>query len=90
MSQALLQIAKAFVSRNIDAETFVDTYIAAWRKERDCDLLLDDSDILSIALSSIFCIADLYNPEDDREHYEFDAHTLLSNVQKILNESSLL
>ncbi|MEI8634959.1 colicin immunity domain-containing protein [Vibrio sp. PP-XX7] len=33
---------------------------------------MDTEDNLNECLSSIFCLADLFNPDADREEYEFD------------------
>lgn len=35
-------------------------------------------------LSSIFCLADLYNPHDDREDYEFSEDKLRDEVRRLI------
>ena len=52
-----------------------------WRIERDTNILLNDSDRLSEILSSVFCIADLYNSEFDKEYYELGSNELYENIK---------
>lgn len=72
----------------IPTQEFVDAYIDNWRKERDSDELLKDDAVTSEKLSSLFCIADLFNPEEDREEYEFDETRLRLEMKKILDGTS--
>lgn len=84
MSQSLLNLAKKFVSGGIAPDAFVEAFADGWRGERDSGLLVQDDDVLSEKLSTIFCFADLYNAEEDREEYEYDASKLRCEVEKIL------
>ena len=84
MSQALLNLAKNFVSGEIAPDVFVEEFANGWRSERDSGLLVKDDDVLSEKLSTIFCFADLYNPDDEREEYEYDASKLKSEVEKLV------
>jgi hypothetical protein len=49
--------------------------------------LLDDNKT-SEALSSIFCLIDLFNPDDDRYEYELDEQRLRLKVLEILTALS--
>ena len=80
MSITLYKFAQSFVSGRLSAEKFVDSFQEMWKIERDDGLLSEDEDRLSEALSSIFCLADLYNPDDDREDYELDENQLREEV----------
>lgn len=84
MSQTLLNLAKDFVAGGIEVDAFVEAFADGWRDERDSGLLVKDDDVLSEKLSTIFCFADLYNPSDDREEYEYDANKLRFEVAKLL------
>ena len=84
MSQALLTLAKEFVSGALAPDAFVEQFANGWREERDAGLLVKDDDALSETLSTIFCFADLYNPEEDREEYEYDERRLRAEVEKVL------
>ena len=83
MSKKLLEYVDRFLRGGIPVNVFVDNYVDDWRAERDSDDLLADDPIRSEKLSSIFCIVDLYNPDDDRELYEFDETRLREEVQKL-------
>lgn len=85
MSQELADFATRFVEGKVAAETFADEFIDRWKQERDDGRLLQDSSELSERLSTVFCFADLYNPRDDREDYEFDEVTFRTKVQNILS-----
>jgi len=84
MSEALFKLAKEFVSGGISPGAFVEAFADGWREERDSGLLVKDDDVLSEKLSTIFCFADLYNPDEDREEYEYDANKLKSEVEKVV------
>ncbi|EIT00871.1 bacterial self-protective colicin-like immunity family protein, partial [Yersinia pestis PY-89] len=51
----------------MSAQVFANAYIEFWRIERDQRICLKDNEKLNECLSSIFCLADLYNPDSDRE-----------------------
>ena len=83
MSKKLLEYVDRFLRGDIPLNEFVDNYVDDWRAERDSDDLLADDPITSEKLSSIFCIVDLYNPDDDREEYELNETRLREEVQKV-------
>ncbi|GKX58675.1 colicin immunity protein [Leminorella grimontii] len=82
----IFEFAKSFVNERLSAEIFSEAYIELWRIERDLGLLIKDEDTLSKCLSSIFCLADSYNPDSDREKYELDSDQLYSQVKILINE----
>jgi Bacterial self-protective colicin-like immunity len=93
MSLSLLKLAKKFTEGNLSSEDFVEKFAIQWREERDSGSILLDADNLSEKLSTIFCLADLYNPDEDREDYEYDEHRLRTEVENILTskaESSIV
>jgi FMN-dependent NADH-azoreductase len=90
MSDKLLIFAKTFLRAESNAETFVDEFISQWKQERDNETSLSDDPQTSEALSSIFCLADMFNPNDDRESYEFDETKLRSEMEKVLRQARLL
>ncbi|NBM96098.1 colicin immunity protein [Proteus penneri] len=86
MSFMLLAFTKSYAEGRIKPETFSEAYIELYRLERDYDLLLKDNNKLSECLSSIFCIADLYNPNLDKEEYELNDEELLIQVNAELEK----
>ena len=58
----------------------------SWRIERDNKNILNYDEKVSECLSSIFCVADIYNPDDDREEYEFNEEQLCNEVRKLIAE----
>ncbi|WP_338846794.1 colicin immunity domain-containing protein [Massilia sp. W12] len=89
MSKELVLITNKFLIGEISAIDFVEIYIEKWRSERNAGLLLKDEPNLSETLSTIFCYADLFNPENDREPYEYDECTLKNNIKKLIAEKKL-
>ncbi|QDQ86693.1 colicin immunity protein [Alcaligenaceae bacterium SJ-26] len=87
MSVQLILFAKSYVSGRISADIFSEAYMELWKIERDNCFLNKDGKILSESLFSIFCLADMYNGEDDKEDYEFDADLLLRKVGEIISNS---
>jgi len=85
MSQELADFATEFVEGKFAAETFAEEFIDRWRQEGADGRLLRDTPEMSERLSTIFCFADLYNPSEDREDYEFDEVTLRTKVQSVLS-----
>ena len=83
MSEKLLESVEHFLLGRIPVDEFVDQYIDRWRAERDSDELLVDEPTTSEKLSSIFCVVDLYNEDEDREAYEFDEARLREEVKKL-------
>lgn len=85
MSHDLTVIATQFAEGKISAIDFVNDYISQWKQERDNGELLKDPPEVSEALSTVFCLADLYNPETDREEYEFDDERLRQKIKSVLH-----
>lgn len=85
MSLTVLALAKSFVSERLSADKFSDAYIEIWRFEGESGLLQKDEAKLNGCLSSIFCLADLYNPEPDREEYELDEGQLREKVAELIS-----
>jgi hypothetical protein len=56
-----------------------------WRIERDNKNILNYDENVSECLSSIFCVADMFNPDDDREEYEFDGEQLRKEIKKLMD-----
>lgn len=86
MSIQLLNVAKKFCDSKISANEFVDLYIRTWKIERDSKKLLQDEPSLSEMLSSIFCLADMYNADDDRAEYEFNEVELRERIVLLMND----
>jgi hypothetical protein len=84
MSAHLFKLASDFVRQASDVGAFVDEYIAAWKSERDAGLLAEDEADLGEALSTIFCMADMFNPLPDRQEYEFDELRLREEIARTL------
>lgn len=84
MSQLLKNYIDSFISMDITADVFADSYMTKWKIERDSNLLVQDDDKLSELLSSVFCITDMYNPDNDREQYEFNEDQLRHEINKII------
>ncbi|MCC8459502.1 MULTISPECIES: colicin immunity domain-containing protein [Photorhabdus] len=87
MNALILEFAKSFTKGRLSAEVFVEAYMEMWRIERDNNNILKYEGKLSECLSSIFCLADLYNSDpDDREEYELDNEQLCEKVSQIINQ----
>lgn len=84
MSINLKNYIDNFISGKITANEFADNYMCKWKQERDNNLLGNDEDKLSELLSSVFCVADMYNPDEDRDEYEFNDAQLLNEVNKLV------
>jgi Bacterial self-protective colicin-like immunity len=89
MSEELLGFAKKIIDSEISADKFVNEFMDKWREERDSGIFSKDNPQLSEKLSSMFCLADLYNPEEDREEYEYDEDKLRLEITKIYSSSNL-
>ncbi|MDB5348434.1 MAG: colicin-D [Schlesneria sp.] len=85
MSHDLTVLARKFADGNMSAVDFANDFISCWKSERDDGRLLQDPPEVSEALSSIFCFADLYNPQSDREEYEFDEERLRQEIKRVLH-----
>ncbi|MFZ6643453.1 colicin immunity domain-containing protein [Undibacterium sp. TC4M20W] len=84
MSEKLLRFVEEFLATESNAEVFADEFIKRWRKEGASGLALSDNPQLSEVLSSTFCLADMYNPDADRESYELDEHKLRAKIRKLI------
>lgn len=87
MSVILLEFVKSFAAGRLSAGVFSEAYMELWKIERDNNLLQNDPEVLSECLFSVFCAADMFNPEDLREEYEFDDEKLRCAVINILKDN---
>ncbi|MEB8292135.1 colicin immunity domain-containing protein [Klebsiella michiganensis] len=85
MSYLLIEFARSFGSGRLSAVAFADAYMELWRIERDSKNILNYDENVSECLSSIFCVADMYNPDDDRDQYEFDEEELRKEINKLID-----
>lgn len=83
MSIYLKYFIDSFIERKIKADEFAGCYMSKQRYERDSDLLSKDENHLSVLLSNIFCLADMYNPDEDRKEYEFNEDPLRDQIEKL-------
>lgn len=86
MSLTILEFARSFVAGRLTAKIFSEAYIELWKIERDRNVLLLDEPSLSECLSSIFCAADMYEPDASREEYELDDEMLRSEVASLVHK----
>lgn len=86
MSMVLSKFAESFVNERLTADIFADAYMELWKIERDLGLVAQDTGMLSQVNSTIFLMADLYNPESERDDYEFDEEELRLNVKQELEK----
>ncbi|WP_145931196.1 colicin immunity domain-containing protein [Yersinia bercovieri] len=84
MDYLLLDFARSFVAERLSATVFSEAYIELWRIERDNKNILNYDAKISECLSSIFCLADMYNPDEDREEYEFNDDQLRDAINKLI------
>lgn len=89
LSVTILEFARSFSNGRLTSDEFANSFIELWKIERDNNFLQKDGNRLSECLSSIFCLADLYNPDIDREEYELDGKQLSSEVSKLINKFGL-
>lgn len=66
MSMKLISLAIHFIESKISEDDFVDKYMEQWKKERDSGISKKDPDKLSECCSSVFILADCYDPDPDR------------------------
>lgn len=78
-----MEFARSYVAGRLTAEIFSEAYIELWKIERDRNLLQLDEPLLSECLSSIFCAAGMYEPDESREEYELDDEMLKSKVASL-------
>ena len=84
MSKQLLDSVHDFLSHTGDHSVFSENFILSWKKERDEGQLLLDDPKTSEILSSIFCLADLFNDGEDRVEYELDTDSLRVAISNLL------
>ena len=84
MNYLLLDFAKSFGAGRLSASAFAEAYIELWRIERDSKNILNYDEKVSECLSTIFCMADMYNPDEDREEYEFNDEQLRDEINKLM------
>jgi len=84
MSHKLLKYVHSYMSQDVNTQEFVEKFFTQWRYERDNKELAKDSPKVSKVLSSIFCLIDLYNPEEDREDYELNEKMLKEKIKEVL------
>ncbi|WP_175234143.1 MULTISPECIES: colicin immunity domain-containing protein [Achromobacter] len=84
MSLTILEFARSYVAGRLTADIFSVAYIELWKIERDRRLLQLDESALNACLSSIFCAADMYEPDESRAEYELDDEMLKSEVARLL------
>lgn len=89
MSLELIQLAKKFADGGLSANAFADPYIAKWSAERDANKLKDDNANVSECASTIFILADCYNPDLDRRKSELDEAGLKAEVKATLSKFKL-
>lgn len=86
MSQKLLTFARSFINGEISAGDFADPYQMLWKAKGENGDLQKDNAQDSEKCSTIFCLADQFNPDDDRDKDEFDADELKARVRSVLDE----
>ena len=86
MSLTILEFARSYVAGRLKAEIFSEAYMELWKIERDSNVLQLDEPSLSECLSSIFCAADMYEPDESREEYELDDEMLKSKVASLMQK----
>ncbi len=86
MSVTILALAKSFQGGRLSASEFANAFMELWKFERDAEMLQLDEASLNECLSSIFCLADLYNPHPDRDGYELDENQLRMKISERLTD----
>lgn len=86
MSIVTLEFARSLVNGRITPQVFIEAYIEIYRIERDNNLLMKDKDSVSECLSTIFCLADLYNSDPDRAEYELNDEQLIEKIDQELKK----
>lgn len=91
MNTALLCMSIRFtLDESYDVDRFVDEYMDEWRNLRNSKKLPIEYPIIDGTLSSIFIFCDLYNPESDRDSYEFDKDMLRKSIKAILINNHII
>ena len=89
MTYTILEFVNSFVNSRLSADDFANAYLELWRIEREREVWKHKEYDLGGVLASIFCVADLYNPDDDKEDYEFNDDQLKHKVIELLKEHDL-
>lgn len=89
MSMELIDLAKKLLNGEIASQRFSDEYIKIWNNELDTNILKDDTDNLSECASTIFILADSFNPESDRSEGELDENGFKAEVKATLEKFKL-
>lgn len=84
MSKKLQSLIDDLSNQKISEIEFVERYQSAWRAERDSGAMLEYGERLSEVFSTIFCLADLFNPEDDRLEYEYGEEELRRKITELI------
>ena len=70
----LLQLARQFREKRLEAEEFASAYIAQWRRDRDSAVVRDE--LATEVLDDIFCDCDAFDPLEDRAQTSIDGTEL--------------
>ena len=57
-----------------------------WKIEGNNNVLKEYEGNADECLSSIFCVADIYNPNSDRDDYELDEDKLRAEVKRLMEQ----
>ncbi len=79
-----------FVDDGYNVDDFVDNYIEEYRKVRDSNRFPIEFPIIDGTLSSIFVMADAYNPDDNRSDYELSGDELRESVRALLINNGII
>lgn len=81
-----MELISNFLEERLDGQSFSNKFIDDWRSlGKTGDVLKINSD-LSEALSTIFCFADLFNPNEDRDSYELNEKQLRIKVEEAIRK----
>lgn len=86
----LIELAKQLVSSEITAAYYELEYLAIWREEGKAGLLAQDPKTLGECASTLFILADCYNPDPDRHDSELDEEGLKQEVEATLRKFDFL
>ncbi|XKM13719.1 colicin immunity domain-containing protein [Orbaceae bacterium ac157xtp] len=85
IDELLLMFAKSFVNECIDGNVFSQAFMELWRIKRDY-FSHKEEHYLGECIGSLFIAADNYNPDEDREDYEFNEHDFRMAVTELLSK----
>lgn len=78
------EIIEDFLLDRIDATTFVDRYFEYRRENQNSREASIQLPIESDVHGTVFCLADLYNPDKEKKEYELDSLQLKAEIEKWL------